>query len=206
MGFHRRHTRSLTSTCKRTILRGAISKQPITRHRDRKALLLEHGIDKMKTLTLLLLLSFLACGDLGENGVPTVHLIRDYNGDLQIIYGISDWAVWQTFGFHVQSDIPMPTDTYILVGRSLVHMPLGAVQSELMDYTIEVYPEREQLPKTGTITIQPPEKRADVLPKNAAEKLLLVGYSFNPYKVGNPASLTFEIDESLDELRRRANR
>ncbi len=161
----------------------------------------------MKTLTLLLLLSLLACGDLGENGLPTVHLIKDYETSPGIMYHrYPNWSAWKQFGYHVQSDIPMPTDTYILVGHSLVHMPLGAVQSELMDYTIEVYPEREQLPKTGTITIQPPEKRADVLPKSAAGKLLLVGYPFNPYKVGNPASLTFEIDESLDELRMRANR
>lgn len=160
----------------------------------------------MKKLILLVLL-LPSCGDLGENGVPTVHLIKDYETNPRIMYHrYPNWSAWKQFGYHVQSDIPMPTDTYILVGHSLVHMPLGAVQSELRYFTMEVDPEREELPKTETITIQPPEKRADVLPKSAAGKLLLVGYPFNPYKVGNPASLMFEIDESLDELRVLAQR
>lgn len=163
--------------------------------------------------------------------MPTIRLVRDYEGLLQIVYRRSTphYDIRQKFEYHLQSDVPMPDDTYILIRGSdlpilvttstgitqtelfpvpdamFVLMPRGTVQSKLLSTTIYASI-TDPLPWTRTVTIQSPNERTRHLPARVGDTRLLVDFPFNSYKVGNPSTITFQIDETLEELNRLANR
>lgn len=158
-------------------------------------------------IAMLLLIAFLACSETAEEPIPaelpmpTITIAKDgWNRGAKTYYYDHPAAhVFRTASLTLESDIPMPADTYILLHDHalsrgsinpyrLVRICEGHTRSAPVVYwrVCQGYGPFSTLEPE----IRPMEERAEHLPYYSFQDgiELPVNYRFNPYKVGDPAS------------------
>ena len=154
----------------------------------------------MKRLILLLLLPLLACSETPEEEIIPSVSIRTWSSGTKI-FGESPPRLFRVVTLDLESNIPMPADTYVLLHHEhrvndnrtpyrFVLICEGHTTSQQVFYYSVCLTE-------GPLTtlepeIRPMHERAALLPHDGDTFELPVGYRFNPYHVGDPASVRFK--------------
>lgn len=142
-----------------------------------------------KPVFLLFCLALLACSETVEepDPIPTISMSDKARGWGSRKPGQAPTHIFRDAWLTLESDIPMPADTYILVDDRLVLICEGHTKSLHVFYWRVCQaggPFSSLEPE-----IRPMEERARHLPYNRDGIELTVGYRFNPYKVGELASI-----------------
>ena len=140
----------------------------------------------MKRLILLLLLPLLACSETErepEEVVPTIgiHLDPSWIGTYTpIAHKYLTGHFVRSASFYLESDIPMPADTYILVNAELVRIRKGELRSEVI-YRGTVC-DKSNPPEETQFEIRPMDERSYWYNPPP-------GRYFRPYKIGEPSAI-----------------
>ena len=150
----------------------------------------------MIRLILLLLLPLLACSETEkrplpepEQPVPTITIAnRGFGWGWGIPPGRAR-TIERRSRFWIASDIPMPAPTIILINDHLFRMEEGETETEIVFKKICPALFDDDQP-TFMAEIKPAEQRVRHLPYHRGGIHLAEGYPFNPYTVGDKATIT----------------
>ncbi len=140
----------------------------------------------MKRLILLLLIPTFACSETEgdpEAMVPTIsiHLDTSWIGTYTPIEHRDRTGFFvRSASFYLESDIPMPADTYILVNAELVRIRKGKSRSEV-NYRGTVC-DKSNPPEETQFEIRPMDERSYWYNPPP-------GRYFRPYKIGEPSAI-----------------